>query len=55
MAELVSEPGLGAIRLQWWRDAIERAASGEAIGHPVADAFGETLSAASSRAIASQP
>ncbi len=43
VAELVSEPGLGAIRLQWWRDAIERAASGEAIGHPVADAFGETL------------
>ena len=43
VAELVSEPGLGAIRLQWWRDAIERAASGETISHPVADAFGETL------------
>jgi 15-cis-phytoene synthase len=43
VAELVSEPGLGAIRLQWWREAIDRAASGEAIGHPVADAFGETL------------
>jgi phytoene synthase len=43
VAELVSEPGLGAIRLQWWREAIERSADGEAIGHPVADAFGETL------------
>jgi phytoene synthase len=43
VAELVSEPGLGAIRLQWWREAIVRSADGEAIGHPVADAFGETL------------
>ena len=39
----MSEPGSGAIRLQWWREAIERAASGEAAGHPVADAFGEVL------------
>jgi 15-cis-phytoene synthase len=43
VAELVNEPGLGAIRLQWWREAIERATNGETIGHPVADAFGETL------------
>jgi len=43
VTELVSEPGLGAIRLQWWREAIERAASGETIGHPVADAFGESI------------
>ncbi len=43
VAELVSEPGLGAIRLQWWREAIERTANGETIGHPVADAFGQTL------------
>jgi phytoene synthase len=43
VAEVVSEPGLGAIRLQWWREAIERAESGEGIGHPVADAFGETI------------
>ena len=45
VAELASEPGLGAIRLQWWREAVERAASGEATGHPVADAFGATLAA----------
>jgi phytoene synthase len=43
IADRVTEPGLGAIRLQWWREAIERAASGEAVGHPAADAFGEVL------------
>lgn len=43
IADQVSEPELGAIRLQWWRDAIERVASGEATGSPVADAFGEVI------------
>jgi phytoene synthase len=43
IGEQVSEPDLGAIRLQWWRDAIDRAASGEATGHPVVDALGATL------------
>ncbi|ODR98945.1 hypothetical protein AUC68_07225 [Methyloceanibacter methanicus] len=43
IADQVSEPGLGAIRLQWWRDAIARAETGEATGHPVADAFGAVL------------
>ncbi len=43
IAEQVSEPGLGAIRLQWWREAVERAAKGEAMGHPVADAIGAAL------------
>lgn len=38
IAEQVSEPDLGAIRLQWWREAIE----GAPTGHPVADAFSET-------------
>jgi 15-cis-phytoene synthase len=40
IAEQVTEPELGAIRLQWWREAILRAAQGEATGHPVADALG---------------
>ena len=31
------------IRLQWWRDAIDRAETGEATGHPVADAIGAAL------------
>jgi 15-cis-phytoene synthase len=43
IAEQVSEPGLGAIRLQWWRDAIDRATKGEATGHPVADAVGASI------------
>ena len=43
IAEQVSEPGLGAIRLQWWREALERAAKGEATGHPVADAVGAAI------------
>ena len=43
IADQVSEPGLGAIRLQWWRDALARAEAGEATGHPVADAFGSVL------------
>ncbi len=43
IAEQVSEPGLGAIRVQWWREAIDKAMSGEATGHPVADAFGEVM------------
>jgi phytoene synthase len=42
IAEQVSEAQLGAIRLQWWREAIARSRRGEAVGHPVADAFGET-------------
>jgi phytoene synthase len=43
IADHVSEPHLGAIRLQWWRDAIEQAAAGDSTGHPVADAFGAAL------------
>ncbi len=43
VAEQVTEPDLGAIRLQWWRESIERAGKGEAVGHPVADAFGAAI------------
>lgn len=43
IAEQVSEPALGAIRLQWWREAVERAAKGEATDHPVADALGAAI------------
>src|SRR6266511_342759 len=41
--EQVNEPDLGAIRLQWWREAIPRAGAGEATGHPVADALGDAM------------
>ncbi len=33
--ETVSEPTLGEIRLQWWRDAIDAAYAGNARPHPV--------------------
>ncbi len=35
----VSEPMLGDIRLQWWRDTLERGRQGARSGHPVADAM----------------
>jgi phytoene synthase len=43
IAEYVSEPGLGEIRLQWWRDALDRAAARESTGHPVVDALGQIM------------
>ncbi len=36
----VSEPLLGAIRLQWWRDTVDAFPTGLRSGHPVADAIG---------------
>lgn len=41
--ERVTEPELGAIRLQWWRDALVKAAKGERTGHPVVDALSGPL------------
>ncbi len=38
--ETVSEPMLGAIRLQWWREAIEEIYSGRARRHEVVQALG---------------
>lgn len=38
----VSEPLLGQIRLQWWRDAITEARQGRPPAHPVAQALAET-------------
>ncbi len=36
----VSEPALGEIRLQWWREAIERVRGGKGLnGHPVMEEF----------------
>jgi phytoene/squalene synthetase len=36
---VVSEPMLGQIRLQWWREAVEKAATGTPRAHPVAEAL----------------
>jgi len=38
--DVVSDPMLGEIRLQWWRDAIVNGAGG---GHPVATALNATI------------
>ncbi len=45
MRDLVSSPGPGEIRLQWWVDAIEGEARGDVRGHPVADALIDTVHA----------
>ena len=37
--EAVSEPMLGQIRLQWWRETIEALARGEVRGHEAAAAL----------------
>ncbi len=45
IADEVSEPALGEIRLQWWREAMELATAGQATGNPVTDSLGAELSA----------
>lgn len=44
--ENVSEPALGEIRLQWWRDAIEELRKGTAREHPVVQAMQSELAPA---------
>jgi len=39
IADRVSEPGLGEIRLQWWRDALDALQAGEGTDNPIADAL----------------
>ncbi len=42
--ESVREPMLGQIRLQWWRDVLDRLAKGDAApAHPVAEPLGEAV------------
>jgi 15-cis-phytoene synthase len=41
--EIVSEPLLGEIRLQWWRDVLEGTNAAEAKANPVAAALLETI------------
>jgi phytoene synthase len=40
IADRVSEPGLGEIRLQWWRDGLDALRAGEGTDNPIADALG---------------
>lgn len=43
--ERVSEPMLGQIRLQWWRDALDEIRSGQPRRHPVVESLAEWLPA----------
>ncbi|MEM7620153.1 MAG: squalene/phytoene synthase family protein [Pseudomonadota bacterium] len=43
IATSVSEPMLGEIKLQWWRDALQNAEQKVQIGHPVADNFAKVI------------
>ena len=45
IAPAVSQPMLGEIRLQWWREALARAAQGGAAEHPVVEALAPALAA----------
>jgi phytoene synthase len=45
IGEQVSEPTLGEIKLEWWREALARAAQGDSTGQPVADGIGALLRA----------
>lgn len=41
--DLVREPLLGRVRLQWWRDTLEGLRAGKRVAHPVADALGDAV------------
>ncbi len=41
--DVVHEPMMGEIRLQWWRDALETLRAGGKTGNPVADALGPVI------------
>jgi NADH dehydrogenase [ubiquinone] 1 alpha subcomplex assembly factor 6 len=44
--EIVSEPLIGQMRLQWWRDTLDRLYAGETIKHEVARPLGAAIVAA---------
>jgi 15-cis-phytoene synthase len=41
--DTVSEPQIGLIRQQWWRDTLDAAYRGEALDHPVAQALAKLV------------
>ncbi len=43
--EVVSEPMMGRIRLQWWRDGLDGIAAGKPPGHRVAEALAAAVTA----------
>jgi NADH dehydrogenase [ubiquinone] 1 alpha subcomplex assembly factor 6 len=44
--EVVSEPLIGQMRLQWWRDTLDRLYAGETVAHGVARPLGQAIAAA---------
>jgi phytoene synthase len=46
VSEIVSEPLIGQMRLQWWRDTLDRLYAGETVAHGVARPLGEAIAAA---------
>jgi NADH dehydrogenase [ubiquinone] 1 alpha subcomplex assembly factor 6 len=53
--EIVSEPLIGQMRLQWWRDTLDRIYSGETIKHEVARPLGEAIAACGISRVAFDP
>ena len=45
VGEIVSEPLIGKMRLQWWRDALDRLHAGERVAHAVAEPLGVAIAA----------
>lgn len=43
IGDIVSETLIGRMRLQWWRDAVDKMAAGDELGHGLCDALAETL------------
>ena len=41
--DIVRDPMIGEIRLQWWRDALQALGRGERTANPVADALGAVM------------
>ncbi len=39
----VTEPALGEIKLQWWRDTLEQSRKGQQSGNPLADVLGSVI------------
>ena len=44
--EVVSEPLIGQMRLQWWRDALDKLLADQDIAHEIARPLGEAIRAA---------
>ena len=53
--EIVSEPLIGQMRLQWWRDTLDKIYAGETIKHEVARPLGAAIAACGIARVAFDP